>query len=115
PSRSGEGIGYFSMSVVLATAVGPLIGVLLVEAFGYTSIFIFSLAMAVISLLLGMIVKAPAIEKTQTRKKEKGFKLSNYFEPNAVPISFAMFVAAFAYSGILSFITAYTEEIGLVQ
>ena len=42
PSRNGEGIGYFSMSVVLATAVGPLIGVALIAAYGFTSIFIFS-------------------------------------------------------------------------
>src|SRR5699024_7460844 len=26
-SRNGEGIGYFSMSIVLATAIGPLVGV----------------------------------------------------------------------------------------
>lgn len=114
PSRNGEGIGYFSMSVVLATAVGPLIGILMVDELGYTSVFAFSLAMAIISVGLGVIVKAPVIEEPQA-SESKGFKLSNYFEPNAIPVSFAMFIAAFAYSGILSFVTGYTEEINLVQ
>lgn len=40
--RSGEGIGYFSMSAVLAAAIGPLIGVSFINAFGYVSIYIFS-------------------------------------------------------------------------
>ena len=53
PSRNGEGIGYFSMSVVMATAIGPLIGVSLISAYGFTSIFFFSFSMAVVSLILG--------------------------------------------------------------
>lgn len=45
PSRHGEGIGYFSMSVVLSTAIGPLIGISFIHTFGYVSVFIFSLLM----------------------------------------------------------------------
>ncbi|WP_079529567.1 MFS transporter [Halobacillus hunanensis] len=116
-SRNGEGIGYFSMSVVLATAIGPLIGVALVSSIGYTSIFVFSTVMALVSVLLGVVVKAPNIEKIAgaESKAGKGFKLSNFFELNALPVATSMFVAAFAYSGILSFITGYTAEINLVQ
>lgn len=113
-SRNGEGIGYFSMSIVLATAIGPLIGVSMTEAFSYTSVFAFSLMMAIISLVLGIFVKAPVIEQPK-ETEDKGFKLSNYFELKAIPVSFAMFVAAFAYSGILSFVAGYAEEINLVQ
>lgn len=118
PSRNGEGIGYFSMSIVLATAIGPLIGVSMIEAFGYTSVFAFSLAMAIISFVLGIFVEAPVIEKPEASEEEpesKGFQLSNYFELKAIPVSLAMFVAALAYSGILSFVAGYTEEINLVE
>src|SRR5699024_3581954 len=41
-SRNGEGISYFSISIVLSAAIGPLIGIELVQTLGYTSIFIFS-------------------------------------------------------------------------
>jgi len=40
--RKGEGIGYFSLSFVLATAIGPFLGIHLIENFDYQSIFIFS-------------------------------------------------------------------------
>lgn len=112
-SRSGEGIGYFSMSVVLATAVGPLVGVVLLNQYGFTSIFIFSLIMAVISLLLSLTVRPPEVEVPASGYKR--FSLSDYFEARAVPISIVMFVLAFAYSSILSFVTGYTAEIGLVE
>ncbi|GGJ73494.1 MFS transporter [Virgibacillus salexigens] len=114
PTRNGEGIGYFSMSVVLATAIGPLIGVALVASSGYSSIFVFSLVMAVISFLLGLMVKVPMVQEP-VETESKGFKLSNFFELNALPVSIAMFVAAFAYSGILSFITGYAADIDLVE
>ncbi len=114
PSRNGEGIGYFSMSVVLASAVGPLIGVALIAAYGFTSIFIFSFTMAVISLVFGVTVKAPPMKPTKSTVGGK-FKIMDFFEKRAIPISVVMFVMAFAYSGILSYVTAYAESISLMQ
>lgn len=113
-SRNGEGIGYFSLSAVLSTAIGPLIGIALISYAGYTSIFAFSLVMGIISLIIALPVKAPKVANT-TSSENKGFKLSNFFEPKALPVSIAMFVMAFAYSGILSFITTYAANIDLVK
>ncbi|MFJ7972047.1 MFS transporter [Psychrobacillus sp. NPDC096389] len=113
-SRSGEGISYFSLSAVLSTAIGPLIGLALIASFGYTSIFIFSLVMGIISLLLALPVKAPQIEYVASAEST-GFKLSSFFESRAMPVSIAMLVMALAYSGILSFITTYAAEIDLVK
>lgn len=114
PSRNGEGIGYFSMSVVLATAVGPLIGVALIAAYGFISIFIFSFSMAVISLVIGLTVNAPPMRPIKSSETGK-FDIFNFFEKRAIPISAVMFVMAFAYSGILSYVTAYAESISLIQ
>ena len=116
PSRNGEGIGYFSMSVVLATAIGPLIGVGLIGALGYTSVFLFSLIMGIASLVIALPLKVPEMAAPESTEGEgKGFKISNFFELKAVPVSISMFVAAFAYSGILSFITGYAADINLVE
>lgn len=114
PSRSGEGIGYFSLSAVLSTAIGPLIGIALSDIAGYTSIFVFSSVMGLVSLILAFGVRAPLVNYVES-KEAKWFKLTNFFEPKALPISITMFVMAFAYSGILSFITTYAAEINLVQ
>ena len=113
-SRNGEGIGYFSLSAVLSTAVGPLIGIALINYVGYSSIFVFTLVMGIVSLLIALPIKPPKI-KYKPNPDNKGFKLSNYFESRALPIATVILVGAFAYSGILSFIAAYAKEINLVQ
>lgn len=113
-SRNGEGIGYFSMSVVLSTAIGPLIGVMMITYGSFTYVFIFSTVMAVISLILGLTVRAPQVRAPKQTGPKK-FRLSDYFETRALPISIVIFIMAFGYSGILSFVTGYAQEINLVQ
>lgn len=119
PSRRGEGIGYFSMSAVLATAIGPFIGILLTQnTESFTSIFIFNAILVVVCVLMYFTVnlnniKAPIIQKEAT--SEKGFKLSNYIEPKALPISIIVLFIGFAYSGVMSFLSFYSESIDLVK
>ncbi|WP_031547457.1 MFS transporter [Salinicoccus luteus] len=111
-SRSGEGIGYFSLSVVMATAIGPLIGVMLLTQYGFNSIFLFSFIMAILCLVLSVSLRPPEMEAEAERK---GFRVTDYFEARALPISIAMFVLAIGYSGILSYVTEYAAEIDLVE
>ena len=49
-ARKGEGIGYYSMSSTLGTAVGPFIGLLLIQQTTYFIIFTMCVVLAVISL-----------------------------------------------------------------
>ena len=113
-SRSGEGIGYFSMSVVMATAIGPLIGVMFITNIGFTSVFLFSLVMSAVSLLLSLTLRPPQVTKPEKPENEP-FSFSDYYEKRALPVSTVMFVMAFAYSSILSFVTGYAQEINLIQ
>src|SRR5690625_4031851 len=121
PSRNGEGIGYFSMSNVLATAIGPLVGVSLINAFEYVSIFIFSTTVGIIGLLFAFVIKEPEIAELDVMETESDatkstrFKLTNFFEKKAIPIAIITLVVAFAYSGILSFITMYADDIHLTK
>ncbi len=121
PSRRGEGIGYFSMSTVLATAIGPFIGILLTQnTDSFTSIFIFNAILVIVCVLMYFTVnlkniKAPAKTAAPDAAKEKGFKISNYIEPKAMPISIIVLYIGFAYSGVMSFLSFYSESIDLVE
>lgn len=114
-SRNGEGISYFSISIVLSAAIGPLIGIELVQTLGYTSIFIFSTIIGLISLLLALPLQVPVIEADESTEKGRGSILNQLFEKNAIPISIVLLIVALGYAGILSFITSYAEEIGLAE
>jgi MFS family permease len=114
-ARKAEGIGYFSMSATLATAIGPFIGLYMTQHTDFQMIFIFSLALGVISLITAFFVDVPPLVVSVKTSEVKGFKLSNYIEPKALPIAVITLVVAFCYSSVLSFINFYAIEIDLVS
>ena len=115
PTRKGEGIGYYSMSATLATAIGPFIGLFMAQHTSFQVIFSFCLALGVISLITAFFLYVPALKVTAKVTESKGFKLSNFIEPKALPISIITLLLAFCYSSVLSFISFYAIEIELVN
>ncbi len=115
PKRRGEGIGYFSMSATLATAIGPFIGLFMSQHTTYQVIFGLCLVIGVITLLTSLILSVPPIElqSNQTQEK-KGFSIANYVEPKALPIAIVTFAISLCYASVLSFINFYAIEIELV-
>lgn len=111
--RRGEGIGYYSLSAILATAIGPFVGILLTQTFtDFRMIFAVDSVLAVICFMLYFIVSVP--DTTKRAKVKTGFKVSNFIEMRAVPISLVALVIGFAYSGVMSFMTFYAKELDLV-
>ncbi|MDM5247723.1 MFS transporter [Lysinibacillus sp. G4S2] len=114
--RRGEGIGYYSLSAILATAIGPFIGILLTQQFeDYRMIFAVDSVLAIICFLMYFIVTVPeASKKAKAMAEKTGFKLTNFIEMRAMPIAFVALVIGFAYSGVMSFMTFYAKELDLV-
>ena len=113
PTRRGEGIGYYSLSAILATAIGPFVGILLTQTFSdYRMIFAVDSVLAVICFMVYFIVTVP--DAPTKAKVKTGFKLSNFIEMRAVPISLVALLIGFAYSGVMSFMTFYAKELDLV-
>ncbi|TLS35396.1 MFS transporter [Pseudalkalibacillus caeni] len=113
-TRKGEGIGYYSMSITLATAVGPFIGLYMSQHATYQSIFSFCLGLGVISLIIAAFMNIPEV-KTSTSDDRKGLTLSSFIEPKAVPIALVTLILALGYSSVLSFINFFAIEIDLVE
>ncbi|MCE5263444.1 MAG: MFS transporter [Deltaproteobacteria bacterium] len=115
--RQGEGIGYFSMSVILATALGPFVGILVIQHEGYDIIFVVNSALAALCLGISLIVNEPAVKSSIQRQENaiKGFNISNVIEFRAVPISMVGLIIGFIFSGILTFVSLYSKEIRLVE
>lgn len=115
-SRSGEGIGYFALSMTLATAIGPFVGIFILQRYSFNIIFVFCLICVSISLLLALFIKVQEISLTEEQIEEmKGFRLSNFIEPKSVPITLVATVTAFCYSGIISFLTFFSTENHLTE
>lgn len=117
-SRKGEGIGYYSLSAILATAIGPFVGMFMLKLEnGFDVIFYMNTALSLILLVAYFFVKIslPQPNKKNGNQTEKLSFLEKFIEPKALPISFIALLIGFAYSGVMTFITFYAREINLVE
>ncbi len=114
PERRGEGLGYYSLSITISCAIGPLLGMTLGAAKNYTGVFLVGLLMYSVSLVLALLIRVPEEALTEEQMAEaRGFSLGSLFQRSAVPLAATAMVFYFSYSGVLSFISAYSEEIGM--
>lgn len=112
-SRRGEGISYFAVSTALATGLGPFIGLLLSQNANYTLIFVFSLILGVVSLGISFNLNVPQVISQSNSDKKSLF--SNLIDLKTIPIAIIIFVSAFSFSSILSYLNLYAVEIDLVS
>src|SRR3954471_4986482 len=61
-SRKGEGIGYYSMSSTLGTAIGPFFGLLLSQHTTYFVIFMLCMVFAILALVSALFTKISKIQ-----------------------------------------------------
>ncbi|GLB59944.1 MFS transporter [Cytobacillus sp. NCCP-133] len=111
--RRGEGLGYYAMFMNLAMVIGPFAGLTIVQYASFSWIFGLCTVLSFIAIGLGVFVKMP--QRAESAVKHPKFTLSSLFEKNAIPVAIAAGILAFAYSGILSFISVYAKELDLLE
>ena len=113
-AKRGEGIGYFSLSSTLATAIGPLLGIVLMQYCGFEMIFLACNILAMISIICLYLAQIKNVElNIEQRNSFKNLHWQDFFEEKALPISLIMFVMGIAFSGILTFINSYALSLNL--
>lgn len=112
-SRKGEGIGYYSLSAIIATATGPFLGIMLAQmSEDFTLIFITNIVLSLLCLVIAVLITKQDKPQVIVRK---GFAITDYIEVTILPLACIAMLAGFSYSGVMSFLAMYTTEIGLVE
>lgn len=112
--RRGEGISYFSMSTVMATAIGPFLGLSLLQVISFRQLFVFCLILAIIGLIMLPQVTVNQDVKRLTSSSPSGFNIKEYIDVNAIPIALVVLICCTAYSSVLSFISFFAKENNLI-
>jgi MFS family permease len=108
--KRGQGIGYFALSTTLGMSVGPLIGLFIIQQWGYIAIFVSG---CVISLLSLAFAYAVHLRKRFIVGKHIKLKWDSMFEKSSVRLSVNVLITMIAYGGLLSFIALYGRELGI--
>lgn len=113
--RHGEGTGYFMLSITLGAAIGPFLGMSLIEIGGFSHVFIACIITASLCLVGAFFIDTapPNQHIIENKGNNIAHDLKNFFEMDAVPISIICAGIFFCYSGIISFLAPYSEEIHL--
>ncbi|MDA8234090.1 MAG: MFS transporter [Clostridia bacterium] len=108
PQRRGEGVGYFGLSMNLAMAIGPGIGLWLMNDNRYAMLFFGSMIMVAMAFLLANLITYPKVPLTK-----KSLSWEAFFEKKVAPASIVMFFTTLVYGGVITFITLYSQAIGI--
>lgn len=111
--RKGEGMGYFVMSTNLAVVFGPLIALTVLQFTDFKMLFALLTAVIGLGFIFCLMIPVQQQDKvafTAETKDKTRLGWHDIIETRAIPIGFVALLTAFAYSSIMSFITAYSES-----
>lgn len=111
-ARTGEGIGYFSLSTILATAIGPFAGLIVEQHFGFNTMFAMETILSILALVFCLFVNSQNIAFHFTNKHPH-ITVHDFIEPKALPIASTIFIVGLGYAAIQAYLSFYTTEIKL--
>ncbi|MCX6258685.1 MAG: MFS transporter [Bacteroidia bacterium] len=110
PSKRGEGIGIYGLSMTIAMAIGPVVGLAISKGDHFNNMFITGGALSLAGLVLALMIKYPAYQPHKVK-----FHFRNLLEKKSLPISFNQLMITISYGGLLSFIAIYGKETGIAN
>ncbi len=109
PARRAEGIGYWGLSTVLAVTIAPTIGLWVYTHGGWTAMCVET---AAINLVMAVIAAALPPDPART-PHHRHLSFRSLLEWRVLVLSFTLFLYAFGYGGITSFVALYTDRHGV--
>lgn len=115
-SRMGEGIGYFGLSTSLAMSIGPMVGLTVLDSYGFPVLTLFgasaALLIAPLLALSGIGSIPPGSNARPASNWEVGEPSSTRSSRLWLPAGLNILMSA-AYGGVVSFLALFGKEAGL--
>lgn len=113
--RHGEGIGYFAMSANLAVVLGPFVGLSLLQYIPYQTLFIVLSILTIAAVLFAAFVQVEHEKNAAIKQTKQKFSINDFIETKAISISLIGALTSFVYASIISFVSVYSDSIGLSE
>ena len=115
-SRRGEGINYYGLSTSLAAAIGPFLGMILLNTTNFYFIILFSIVLIAGTTIASFLFPVKNIQLSPEHKAMiDSWSFDSFIEKKVIFISFIGFLMGLSYSSVLSFLSSYAQVIGLVS
>lgn len=107
PSRRGEGMGYYGLSGNIALAIGPGLGLTLVNIVSFPTLFIICAMLGLAAFLISLNIRYKKIDKSPDKTRAARFDM---IEKTAINPSILLFFITLTFGGIATFLPIYALE-----
>jgi len=114
-NKKGEGIGYYALSYNTAMFIGPFLSLSVLAATNFTILFTVLSILSVLSVLFAFMINSKKMVKPKEKEKKLKLRWTDFVEPNAIPLALTGLFLSFAFSGFLTYIPLYAQEIGIAE
>lgn len=113
--RRGEGMGYYSLSMIISMSLAPILAIVVMNNFQFNIVAVVSIILSIIAILSLQLVNFRKKSKLEIKhiKKEKIIVLNDLFEKKALLPSLLCFLLAITLCGVMSYIMLFGKEIKL--
>lgn len=114
--RKGEGINYYGLSTSLAAAIGPFVGMILLDVTTFRTIVTIATALVLIVTIATFLVPVKNIVLSATDKIQlKQWTFHSFIESKVLFIALIAFLMGFSYSSVLTFLSSFAEQMHLME
>ncbi|WP_066307164.1 MFS transporter [Bacillus sp. FJAT-29814] len=106
--RRAEGVGYFGLSINLAMASAPLLGIWLMINYGFPYVFLIASLSVMISMALSKVIHFP-----KNLNKKSNLEKTTFIEKSSLLPALLIMLVTLSHGGILSSLTLFGKETGL--
>lgn len=121
--RKGEGIGYFMLSVTFGSAVGPFLGLSLMDGPGFPAIFALCVGLGIAASAGAIAFPVPRVIANELKcdarhvasTEEKAIvskRISALVEPRVLPICTVIAITYLGYGVVITYMSAFSEAAG---
>jgi predicted MFS family arabinose efflux permease len=111
-SRRGSVLGYFSLTMNIAAAIAPPLGIVIINRFGFTHLFVICSVISLFMVLASATLrKGNAPVPPPEGEEEKPF----FFSRDSVPPSIISFFGLFVWASVTTFFPLYATSRGMTN
>lgn len=108
--RRGEGMGYYGLSGNVALAIGPSLGLILVNIISFKELFLICGLLGIIAWISASTIRYKKVEPMAIAAKKTKWSL---YEKSALQPSILIFFISVTFGGISTFLPLYADQRGV--
>jgi MFS family permease len=108
-ANRGQGIGYFLMAPTLSFALGPVLGMFIINHANVTVLFLICTGLCLCSFICSLKIKG----KETTRPDNRQVTDKRFFDPKVIPPAILSFLHSVVWGSIMAFLPLYAIKQGI--